>query len=229
MTDQCIVNVSVGGWYPFGQDRLKDALYRLRYKGGFMFWRDQYPEGCPAQSAVPYAFKLYAIQAALKQGYRQILWLDSSMYPVKPVDHIFKTMRESGHFVIQDGWNVGQWCSDAALAGFGIDREEAFNIPCILAGVLGLNFDNARTADFFGAWMQKCNDGFSFLGDWTNKEGQVSKDPRVRGHRHDQVIASILINKMQMPYSVLAGDVVLYADPSRTKVTSDVTFLVHPA
>ena len=35
-----------------------------------------------------------------------------------------------------------------------------------------------------------------FHGSWTNNNKEVSNDPKVRGHRHDQIVASVLAHQM---------------------------------
>jgi hypothetical protein len=63
---------------------------------------------------------------------------------------------------------------------------------------MGLNSTSGIAMQFLDRWHAAATDGVSFIGDWTNDRGQCSADPRCRGHRHDQVIGSIIANQLGM-------------------------------
>ena len=110
------------------------------------------------------------------------------------IDQIVK----DGYLLLRNGWWSGEWCSDAALEPLGITREESMTIPHIMACVMGLDLRVERSVEFLEKYYEKANDGVSFIGAWDNKSGQVSKDPRVLGHRHDQTAASVIAWKLGM-------------------------------
>jgi hypothetical protein len=72
------------------------------------------------------------------------------------------------------------------------------NIPDFTACCMGLDLRQQRPAEFFTRWFAAAQDGVSFLGDWNNERGQCSPDRRCLGHRHDQVIGSIIAHQMGM-------------------------------
>jgi len=180
MRKRVIVNFSVGTEYLKGQQRLKESLKNEET----LFFNDYDKIGSPSHYEVPYAFKLYAIYQALLQGYSSVLWLDSSIVAVKPLDKIWEIIETKGYFMEEAGHWLGRWTNDRALKNFGIDRETANNIPMYSAGLTGLDFSNQKAVDFFKDWFKFATDGETFKGDW-------------KDHRHDMSAASFLAWKYQ--------------------------------
>lgn len=198
MNDTCIINYSTGRFIR-GQNRLFEECKRVGYKGDFLLFNEQnILPNCPPHSKVPYGFKPYAMKEAQRLGYRYILWCDASVYPEKPMDLAFDIIKDLGYLFFPGGWNTGTWCSDAALETLGITRKEAFEIPHMVAGCQGLDLGNTKVRAYLDRYYQCANDGITFHGAWTNEHGQVSKDPRVKGHRHDQTAASVISWKLGM-------------------------------
>ncbi|MDF2633461.1 MAG: hypothetical protein K0R78_335 [Pelosinus sp.] len=199
MKKMCIVNFATEeGWYKEGQIRLLNSLQAVGFEGDVLTWIGEESLKCPPHKTVPYAFKTYALLEAYDKGYEMALLLDCSMVAIQPLDKLFNHIKLYGHFMQDSGYDVGQWCSDAALETLNITREEAFSIRCCSAGCTGLNFNNKRAVAFLRYWHEKANDNITFLGAWENSAGQVSKDSRVLGHRHDQTAASVIAYKLNM-------------------------------
>lgn len=195
----CVVNFATEtGWYKEGQVRLLDSLQAVGFKGDVLSWVGEESLKCPPHQKVPYAFKVYALVQAYLSGYDLALLLDCSMVAIKPLDEVFNHIEEHGHFIQENGYSVGEWCSDAALETLHITREEAFTIRDCSAGCTGLNFKNKQAVAFLKYWFEKANDNITFIGGWDNKNGEVSKDERVLGHRHDQTAASVIAYKLNM-------------------------------
>lgn len=99
-------------------------------------------------------------------------------------------------FFWNSGFMCGQWCSDAMLEGMAVTRDEAWQIPMIQASVIGIRFDADR--GFLDEWKACCDRGL-FFGSGTNRNREISRDPGVDGHRHDQSVASILRHRLEFP------------------------------
>lgn len=206
----CIVNVSTGH-YIIGQNRLKKSLDEVGYTGSTLFFTDTLPEGAPCHDDSPFGFKPFAIKEAINKGYKKILWLDSNMICIRPPKSIFKKIKTEGHYC----WCVyshkmGEWCSDLALKNLGIDRETALQIYEISPQCLGINADNKTALSFLDEWYHYALDGITFRGipkeyplslTNSNIDELVSKDTRVKGHRHDQTVASFLVWKHDLKHS----------------------------
>lgn len=196
MTDRCITNVGVGLWYDRGTLRLQNSVEQHNPDTDIKIW-SKIPNGCLPHKQNPYGFKPYAINETHHQGYQKIFWLDSSVWLNKNMNWAWEQVEEYGYCFFYAGFNAGQWTSDNALKNLNTTREEAFQIPLLCGGIMGLNFDFEVTREFFSQYFQRAHDG-SFRGSWTNANQEVSKDEGVLGHRHDQSCASIIAHKLGM-------------------------------
>jgi hypothetical protein len=196
-------------------DRLEQSLKKVGFRGDFIAWRGEYPPECPGHFESPMGFKAYAMQHARAKGYDLALWLDSSAVAIRPLDLIFQQIAEMGWvFFRNENFCLGEWCSDEVLAHFGIERNCAMQRPELLSGAIGLNFQNSKANQFLDSWVALARDGFAFRGTkepisdlcrfeaikW-NKDQLISKDKRVKGHRHDQTVAGILSLEIGMDLS----------------------------
>jgi hypothetical protein len=192
-----ILNVATGILYTLWQLRLKLSLSDIDYAGDCLMWTDEMPPHSPTHQEVPYAFKVFAFLEARRRGYDAALWLDSALVALKPLDPVWDYLELGpGYEFHHSEHRVGEWCSDAALEKHGLTRDEAMNIHDNWACLIGLNFHCAAANEFLDQWHAAALDGVSFHGAWTNENQSISKDPRCKGHRHDQCISAILCHQM---------------------------------
>lgn len=191
-----IVNVAQGH-YARGQERLRSRIV----DADFLAWTDAMPPGSPSHEDTPYAFKPFALAEARRRGYDLALWADASILPAGPLGELWAHLEREGYWFCNNGWNTGQWCADSALAPLGITREESFDIPHLVAAAMGFNLHNLRTLEFIYLWLDHARDGRSFRGPMRNDRGEASPDPRVRGHRCDQTVASVLAWRLGMTFT----------------------------
>lgn len=184
---KCIVSfANQTGNYIRGLARLVDSL-KGNFDGDVLAFTNEESIGAPKHKDNPYAFKVYAIQAAIDAGYKHILYLDSSVFAIKNVLPVFDVIEEEGYFMQEAGHYVGNWCNDVTLDYFGLQRDEAMEMLMYgNAGMLGLNMNEVISQDFFAQWKQSMLDGM-FIGSWSN-------------HRHDMTCGSIIANKLGMKY-----------------------------
>lgn len=152
----------------------------------------------PAHKENPYAFKVYAVEKLRKWGYTTIFWCDSVLRLTRPIDSLLPEIKGRGVYLQKDGWNAAQWSNDKALGYFGLTRDEAETIESIYACFMGFDFTNPIAEEFFARWKKSCDDGI-FRGNWNNNALTESRDPRCRGHRHDQTCAEIISHQLGIP------------------------------
>jgi hypothetical protein len=222
--ERCIVSCDIGNHY--AQDFLVTKENCNRYCGdAWRLYYDDYPDGCPPHSESMYAFKVYAIEEAIRAGFRFILWMDSSLAPLAPIEPLWRTIEQHGWYAapqysgITEGqpWRhwastvqatLGEWCSDAALGIFGMSREAAFSIPLALTGLVGLDMQNPMAQTiwrmhkefhgrgvFNGAHVNKPGHPVTAVGNG-KFHGHVSHDARVQGHRHDETSLSFILHRL---------------------------------
>lgn len=187
-----LINAALGGWYPKGQKRLVDTLRHHGFSHDIMTWTEQWPNDNYDKSC-PYNVKAAAFEEAIKVGYEIILWLDCSVWPVKPVEEVFDYINENGYYFWSSGYNCAQVCSDKCLEYFQITRDQAEAFSDCGSSMMGVNMANPQGREFIEKWIQAAKDG-AFLG--SREHDNQSEDPRFLFHRQDQSSASILIGKM---------------------------------
>jgi hypothetical protein len=211
---RAIVNVAVEqGFYTALQRSVKAACEAFCGEADLFF--TGYPDRCPKHADQNYAFKVWAIDAVVQQGYRQILWIDCRCRPVRAFDPVWQCIERTGYYLGQQGDSVlGDWTSDAALEIFGINRETARTIPLLRGGVVGLNLDTEVGTGIWEIYKAMCAAGAlngAHLntpglgwGDWGGGKwkGHVSSDPAVGGHRHDESVLSFAVWKLGLSPSL---------------------------
>jgi hypothetical protein len=191
-----IVNVAVNG-YGVYQGELLRSLSRVGYPGQRMCWLEGYPAGCPTHQESHYHFKTFAMLEAAAANPDILIWLDAPLQAIRSLDPLIEAIDRDGYYLCKSGNMVGDWSSDFCLTTMGLSREEAWKIPEINAGVIGLKLPGGWSASFLNQWHRYAEAG-CFHADWMNDLCQVSADNRVQGHRHDQTVASILAHRLGM-------------------------------
>lgn len=194
---RCIVSVSTHSRYTPALNRLEASLKAHAPGIDTLIYRDCHPPGSPPHSEAPYAFKAHALMEAKRRGYTSLLWLDTSCQAIKSVDPLFSYIEEHGYMIF-DNANLGEWSSDASLAAFDVTRDAAMSMKETMACCFGLDLRNPLAAEALDLYFSHSNDGVTFQGAWTNERGQISSDPRAKGHRHDQTVLSLICYKLGM-------------------------------
>lgn len=189
------------GNYYKGLTRLAESL-RGNFSGDFLGFMGEASVGAPKHSEVPYGFKVYAHKLVMDMGYNQVIWLDSSVYAIKPVDHLFDLFNDQAVIMQEAGCFVGQWCNDYTLDYFDLTRDEAMKMPCYgNAGFLGFDWTKHSAVSFFDAWTDSMRFG-CFNGSWSD-------------HRHDLTCGSIIANHLGFNYQP-GNEILQYAAPTDT-------------
>lgn len=196
--DRVAVVTFSSGRYIGVEQKLVSSLQRWSPDVDVLVFHDPAELGSPPHAENPYAFKVYAIQKARSLGYTTILWCDSCLRNVRPLDALLRTIQSVGVYFQKDGFMCGQWANDRALKYFGVSRDDAMQISTIYACCMGFDFKSPIAQSFFDRWKQSCEDGI-FVGRWTNTEQTESQDTRCTGHRHDQTCAELVAHALRIP------------------------------
>lgn len=194
-----VVNFASGTWYPRGQKRLQDSLKKYD-DCEFVGFQSHNEIPCPSHKETPYAFKTFSLMKMKEYGADMAIFADASIYAVKSWKPIWDIVAEQGYYLEEAGHWTGTWTKDSVLDKYGLTRDEAMKIPMHSAGFTALNFHNKTAVEFLEKWHEAAQDGFSFKGNWTNKNQTESSDPRCKGHRHDMSVASILAHQLGMKH-----------------------------
>lgn len=202
------------GNYIKGLARLSESLRNNAEGIDFVSFIGEASLGCEPHKENPYSFKVAAFKKAREAGYRNILWLDASVFAIKPVQPIFDEIEENGFIFQEAGQILSHWANDTTLEHFKITRDEADEMIMIgNAGFLGLDFESEIGNKFFEMWEAACV-ADCFKGKWTNDEKTESKDPRCKGARHDMSSSSAVANILGIIDKAHKGNETLqYAGP----------------
>jgi hypothetical protein len=215
MKTNCIINLSTGRFIR-GQQRLIESLND--FDGEVLTWVSESQINSPLHKDNPYAFKIYAFEEALRQGFKRVLWVDASIYAAKPLETLWDSL-DKGYMIQHAGHWTGTWSNDRTLNYFDVTRDEAMKMPMFHGGFIALDFDNIIARDLYDLWAEAMLNGM-FKGEWTNTNKTESQDTRCEGHRHDMTSLSIIANQMNLessePLLAYVGD--SYNEPPDSSV-----------
>lgn len=196
------VNVATEGYYKeVSRDLVKSIQTHCPDAMIFSFNRFE-DIASPSHADDPYAFKLYAIDYVRKLGYDVIVWCDSPIRVIAPIDAWIPEIERVGVYLQQDGWKIGQWANDKALDWFKVSRDEMMEQSNCYATLIGFDFRNPVAVKFFDMWWKAHEQGL-FKGAWKNDRGTESTDPRCLGHRHDQTCCELTCYTLGIPLQPL--------------------------
>jgi len=227
---KCIVSVcdKNSGVYAKSLDRLEESLDRHAKGIDRLIWRGSLPPGSPTHQAVPYGFKAYALMEAKRQGYDLVIWADANTWLIRDIDPVFDYIEKHGYMFLAnygEAGIIGKWSSDACIAAFGKTREEAFEMKEIMACCFGLDLRKENCNKFLQKYYDCASDGVTYLGAWHNDKHQVSVSDKVKGHRHDQTVASLTLHELDMlDWLVPYESFLYYWDDNWGNVKSSIVF-----
>ena len=193
MEKRCVVTFSNTETYNKQAERLKASF--APYNIDVLHFTDYESINSKPHNEYPYAFKANAIQMARLKGYNVVLWCDSPVVCKKSPLDLFDYITENKYVFFDNiGFSVGDYTSDICLAHFGIDRDKSFEIPMIMASVMGFDFRDEITVKIFETYLGYAHTN-AYQGSWFNNKNEVSIDNRVKGHRHDQSVMSLVLHK----------------------------------
>ncbi len=205
-----IATIGIGSWYARGVARLIEGFQSASPGFEIRAWVNAYPPGAPGpvvrngQDYGGYCAKPFALKSIKDSGINVGILLDASFFPIAHIEPLITEICTFGQYIAEDGFSAGQWMSDAALAGFELDREEVLKWQGCLSGCVGIDFRNPRGVQLIDQWAAAWplfpgfhsndmagNKQFSY-----RNEGPVSRDPRVLGHRHDQTALAVIARRL---------------------------------
>jgi len=196
--ETCIVTLGIGKNYERGVDRLETLIKELKVGADFYGYKS-YPDGIPTHDDIPYGFKYFLIKQKLDEGYKKVLWLDSSVLITDNLDWLW----ERDIMLIYNGHDIGRYTSDKCLEYFKIHRKTAYNIISLLGGLIMFG---QKYYNIVNKMCELAKEKITFVGSHTNENKEVSSNNKVKGHRHDQSVLTILIQNtdvVPLPNSIV--------------------------
>jgi hypothetical protein len=219
MKKTAIINYANTDFYKRGQDRLKNSIERFAPEIDF-FGFDETSFEMPTHQENPYAFKGYCIEKVLELDYKKIIWADSPIVLTKPIDKLIEHLEKKHYFFFENiGFPLWEWISDKQLkeVAHHYNLSETLTrgylkkneIKQIMACFFGINTNDLLADRFIKDYIWYCKQPNFFLESWKNENNEVSSNENVKGGRHDQSLASLLIDIFKM--KILKGQDTFFA------------------
>ena len=155
-----------------------------------------------------YLSKFYALRQAIEStGANQFLWVDATIWLKEGWDSVVSSyFEQDGLFLINQGC-AKEWTSDRFLSLVSKNRED-FNIDLVTGGVFGFDLDHKNGRAFWDKiceYMEVEDMWFGPCG-MPHKMEQIgtpelSLDPNVKGHRHDQCVMGWVAHQLDLPFA----------------------------
>lgn len=148
----------IGGRYTKYAERLVRSV-KAQWDGPVLDFYDL-PPGSPRHDDKPYAFKLYALKEAVRQGFTTLLWSDACVLCQADPTPIFQAIEQDGYMLVTDGRLLRQYCSDACLAWAGItDRDGLGATTQAAGGFVGLDLLHPLGRTLWSEWWDAYANG----------------------------------------------------------------------
>lgn len=110
---------------------------------------------------IPYAWKVCMFKVIKDLGYNQILWIDSSMMPVRSLEPLFDLIDKNGRFFIPArGKNIGEFYRPylnmykEAIKACELEPKELMKMRHFQATIIGLDVKNPISDLYLEQWYE---------------------------------------------------------------------------
>ena len=213
---RCIINVIIGDdtpkqrGYAAKQERLRDSL-KKHFDGKFLSW-NKFPNDNYNKENF-YNIKAAAFEEAMRQGYKQILWVDAPVVALQDVSPLFDKIEKDGYLMVKNNsWNCATTVNDACLKYFKVTRDEAEKIDEIASGVMGFDTENPKGKKLIQMFIKACKDG---AADGSRFHDNQSSDPRFKFHRQEQSVLSLCAHSLGFPHTMRWNTGPIALNPSK--------------
>lgn len=165
MRDRCVVTAAFREPYTLHNEKQMEVLQGECFDLNIIRFIDclPYKEGLIKENVVSrfqksvYGFKPHAIQHAIEQGCKSVIWFDPSVLPITPIIDLFNELETTDMLIIPGEHPIKEMTSDKAFAWFGL--ENTININHIGGTFYGFNFNNPKTVACFELWKKAEEEG----------------------------------------------------------------------
>lgn len=200
-----ICTVAWGGWYPRGIARMIQTFHEVEPGFEIQAWVNIKPPFTPTMTRggrdyTGYAAKPQALRQAFRNGADVALLLDASFYPIRSIHPLLDYIAQKGYYLCRNGHAIGEWVSDECLSDLSTHRDAVMRKEECSSYAVGFSRHDPRAMELMKQWADwslnpKVICGPHHAPGLGHNDGFVSVDPRVRGHRHDQSVLSILAHQ----------------------------------
>jgi hypothetical protein len=186
MTDFIFLSVAFGERYIEQGTRLHKSLQAIHPEAKHLAWTDAYPPGSRLHKESLYGFKPHAVQYALEQGYKKIIWLDTAIILQQPVDYYWSLVGKYGVLAAKDDNALSKCIGQKALDYFGNPPLEGMHL--VGGSIYVFDFNLPLCHRIFNRWLIAEEDGI-FGSQAEQSSGKINS------HRHDESCMAMSLYK----------------------------------
>jgi len=140
------------------------------------------------------------MKQAKDEGYRYVCWVDSIISLQQQFCMISDIIDKYGYYFSFCKAFLKTWTSDKCLEYFNMNRASLGDKFCLSSGLMFFDTLLAAPNKMIDEMVKLSIVDGPYCGDWTNDNMQVSRDLTVKGHRHDQTVATLLAYEYGMDH-----------------------------
>lgn len=168
--DNCVVTFcSISGKYSDFVKSTAEALEKVGFNGYFYYQIGGFPNPTGKEIkyvGVPYCFKIFTMLEAQKLGFNKVLWIDSTMLPLRDLTPIFTQIEEKGCFLLDftnHNYNKARIFQQTYQLLKDLTGTDVVNMRHIATGILGLKMDTNKAKEFVSSYYKFVELGTPFL------------------------------------------------------------------
>ncbi len=206
-------SVAFGEKYIEQQHRLKESILKIYPDAKLFFYQEELPQGARTFSESLYGFKAHAIAEAWDYGFKDVIWMDTAMILLKPVNYPEEMFQKLGVLAVTDTSTLSDVCSDACLTHFKTIRGDIKDQNLVGGSFYYFSFKYPIGREIFLKWLEA-----ETAGVFGSQEEESTTG--LQGHRHDETCMAMSLYKngsRSLPGEVLGYNTLPEQDPIMIK------------
>lgn len=177
-----------GDKYLAQQVRLHDSILAIYPNANTHFLNEDESTGKPRFQQSLYGFKVALVRDCLARGFSKIIFFDTAITLIGPVDHWFTLTPDNGVLAAVDRQTLNNVTSDNCLSYCNLTREQVAEWNLLGGSIYVFDFDVPKCQDIFTEWERMERDGIFGTQD------DLSHD-RLQAHRMDETCMALSMKK----------------------------------
>lgn len=148
---------------------IPEALREVGFNGHFLYQIGGYPNPTGKEiryAGVPYAFKIFMMLEAKKIGFNKVIWIDSSVLPLKDPSPLFAKLDEEGSLIAEfQGTGYADRCIFPKTKELlhKLTGTDVVNRWHPITSVFGLKMDAPKVEKFVSSYYEMVEKGTPFI------------------------------------------------------------------
>lgn len=148
---------------------IPDALKEVGFNGYFLYRIGGYPNPTGKEiryAGVPYAFKIFMMLEAKNLGFNKVIWIDSSLMPLKDPTPLFKKLEEEESLLTEfrgPGYTAPYIFPKTKELLYKLTGVDVVNQRRLCTWAFGLKMDSKKVENFISAYYSMVERGTPFI------------------------------------------------------------------